>query len=434
MSSILIDTNLLLDDPTIIFKLSKKYDEVVIPITVLKELDKHKTNPDLSYSARQAIGAIEEFKTKYPGKLNLVVNHDDISTNDQRIIRAAKDTKATVATKDISMSIISESSGVKSKLYGNVVNGVFDPYLYIDNIEPLVIEDSDNDFIFDYRQEYCDEFYLTALKCLDPDSKFSKDSWFFVFINPAINGKEYIYANNPITMTLDRIDNLPNYRELSDNSIYLKALDSYQVCAMYALQNADNVLITGAWGSGKSLLSTAYAIINNKNKKTFISRPPIGVDQKYNIGYLPGTLKEKLSSWAMGFMSATYFLFGNTNGQEKNGKTFDFVKEEVFNSKFELIDANSLQGMSLLDDYLLVDEVQYCTIDLMSMILSRPTDESKLIMTGDLAQSYSVKPSNSGLLKLLRVMPHKSMAYIDLKYSYRSELLELADKLQDKTF
>ena len=58
MSSILIDTNLLLDDPTVIFKLTLEYDKIVIPITVLKELDKHKFNPDLSYSARQAINAI----------------------------------------------------------------------------------------------------------------------------------------------------------------------------------------------------------------------------------------------------------------------------------------------------------------------------------------------------------------------------------------
>jgi len=73
-------------------------------------------------------------------------------------------------------------------------------------------------------------------------------------------------------------------------------------------------------------------------------------------------------------------------------------------------------------------------IDLMSMILSRATRESKLIMTGDLAQSYSVKPSNSGLLKLLRAMPHSSICYIELKNSYRSNLTELAEKLQDKAF
>ena len=81
-----------------------------------------------------------------------------------------------------------------------------------------------------------------------------------------------------------------------------------------------------------------------------------------------------------------------------------------------------------------MDEVQYCTIDLMSMILSRANEDSRIIMTGDLAQSYTIKTSQSGLLKLLRAMPHTSMAYVDLKQTYRSDLLELAEKLQDKAF
>ena len=57
---------------------------------------------------------------------------------------------------------------------------------------------------------------------------------------------------------------------------------------------------------------------------------------------------------------------------------------------------------------LLVDEVQLISVDYMSMILSRPTENGKLIMMGDLAQSYDVvKPSESGLLKLLRALPHR---------------------------
>ena len=68
------------------------------------------------------------------------------------------------------------------------------------------------------------------------------------------------------------------------------------------------------------------------------------------------------------------------------------------------------------------------------MILSRPSESGKLILMGDLKQTYNVvKPSESGLLKLLRVLPHKSMAYVELQNSYRSDILEIADKLQDKT-
>ena len=91
--------------------------------------------------------------------------------------------------------------------------------------------------------------------------------------------------------------------------------------------------------------------------------------------------------------------------------------------------------MSLLEeDVLIVDETQLLDIDTLSMVLSRLSEGSKLILLGDLAQTYNVvRPSESGLLKLKRILPHRFIAHVDLKKSYRSELIELADKLQDKT-
>ena len=424
MSKILVDTNLLLDDPKIIFKLKKDYEKIVVSIVVLKELDKHKFNPDLSYSARAAINAIIEFKKLYPESIEFVVNTNDLSNNDELIIAAAAETDAIVATKDMSMTLIAESKGVKAKLYGNVANGIFDPYIYYNEYE---LNDR-----FSFLQKYTGPEYDSLIEVLIEEKNVIKDSWFFMFV---MDGDKSVatYANNPVTYSFDRIDNIPRYRVIDCEAFKLKAKDEYQVCAFYALKNADNVLITGKWGSGKSLISTAYALANN-SRKTFISRPPVGIDRKYDIGFLPGSTVDKLNSWAMGFLSSLYFLFGNTKNQEKDNKTFDYVKSELFKKYFELIDINSLQGLSLLDDYLLLDEVQLCTIDLLSMALSRATKEAKIIMTGDLVQSYTIKPSNSGLLKLLRVLPHKSLAYVDLKHAYRGEILELAEKLQDKTF
>jgi len=193
--------------------------------------------------------------------------------------------------------------------------------------------------------------------------------------------------------------------------------------------------LTGKWGSGKSLLASAYALEDN-DKKTFITRPPIGINGKYNIGFVPGDKEEKMVDWLAGFTSALYYIYGNTNGQTDGKNSYDYVKDTIFNQKYEVLPLNSIQGLSLLDDdMLLVDEVQLISVDYMSMILSRPTENGKLIMMGDLAQSYDVvKPSESGLLKLLRALPHRSMAYVRLETSYRSDILDLADKLQDKTF
>ena len=430
--NITVDTNLLLDDEKIIFKLLKDYDKIIIPITVLKELDKHKFNPHLAYSARNAIRSILEFKKTYPTQIEFPISDHDITNNDAKILEATKAENADLATKDVSMSLIAESQGVDTKLYDVVMNNLFEPYNYI-KVEQIYEENEH----FEWDRFYQNLEYDRIIELFSNILGYhlNRDAWFFIFIQ-AERQDPYIYANHPIKRYLTRVDHHSHYRELKcDNGRVIKARDIYQVCAIYALKEAPHILLTGKWGSGKSLLASAYAL-EDKEKKAFITRPPIGINSKYNIGFLPGDKDEKMVDWLAGFTSALYYIYGNTNGQtDGKNNSYDYVKDTIFNQKYEVLALNSIQGLSLLDDdLLLVDEVQLIDISYMSMILSRPTDNGKLILMGDLAQTYSIiKPSESGLLKLLRTLPHRSMAFIKLENSYRSDVLELADKLQDKT-
>ena len=267
------------------------------------------------------------------------------------------------------------------------------------------------------------------------ERKLDISTWFFLFID---NGEQdiYLYANNPITYSFTRIDNIPNYRTIKTDASTLEAADWYQICAIYGLKEAPNMLLTGKWGSGKTLLATACSLSLTK-KKAFITRPPVGINKHYDIGYLPGSKEDKMSDWFAGFISALYYLYSNTRDQKDgNGSTFDFVKDEIFRKRFETVPINAIQGMSLLEgDMLMVDEIQLVDVDYLSMILSRSSTGSKTILMGDLSQTYNVvRPSESGLLKLLRALPHRSMCHVNLKNNYRSELVELADQLQDKTF
>ena len=433
---VVVDTNLLLDDANIIFKLSSTYDKILVPLMVLRELDDHKFKPNTSYSAREAIRAIQKFKQEFPDKIIHDLDQENsLSENlipDFVIINAAEAYGADLATKDVSMAIVAEARGIKTTIFDTVMNGIFHPYTYLD-INDIFTKTE----IFSYAQYFSGKEYKECLKLFSSvaDKELDPDSWHFMFIS-CPSSDIIVYANNPVDHVLERIDNVPDYRSIKDDSIFLKAKDEYQICAIYALRKAPNVLITGKWGSGKSLVSTAYALANN-NKKTFISRPPVGISSKYDIGFLPGDKEEKMMSWFAGFMSALYYLFSNTRDQfdDKNRIKYDFVRDTLFREKFEAVLVNAIQGMSLLKgDILIVDEIQLIDIDYISMILSRGGKESKIILTGDLAQTYNVvKPSESGLLKLLRILPHPCLAYVDLKNTYRSELTELAEKLQDRT-
>jgi len=429
--TITIDTNLLLDDSNIIYKLSKEYDCILIPHTVLKELDKHKYNQDLSYSARNAIMSIRQFKEEYPEKIKFHIQGGEIDNNDAWIIEASKKYDADLATKDISMSIIAEAEGLTSKLYDVVLNNVYQPYHYV-TIEDIYKNIGD---IIQLERFYSKDNYEPILQLFSDILKkeLNRDSWFFIFVQT--ENETHVYANHPIKQFLIRIDHHKQYQEIKcNNGAKIKARDIYQNCAIFALREAPNVLITGKWGSGKSLISSAY-VLEDKDKKTFISRPPSGINSKYEIGFLPGDKEDKMMDWLGGFTSSLYYIYGNTNGQGTNANSYNYVKEEVFDKKFEVLPMNSIQGLSLLEgDTMIIDEIQLVSVDYMSMILSRPTQNGKLILLGDLKQTYNiVKPSESGLLKLLRILPHHSMAFIDLKKSYRSDIITLADKLQDKT-
>jgi predicted ribonuclease YlaK len=132
---VVVDTNLLLDDPKILFKLTNKYDQVVIPITVLKELDKHKFKPDMSFSAREAIRVLKEFKNNHSDKIVFDLSGIDTdfdNSNDGKIIKSAKLNDAAIATKDVSMQIIAEAQKLDTMLYDVVMNNLFHPYIYIE--------------------------------------------------------------------------------------------------------------------------------------------------------------------------------------------------------------------------------------------------------------------------------------------------------------
>ena len=245
-----------------------------------------------------------------------------------------------------------------------------------------------------------------------------------------------VYAHNPTEKIFEKIDDNPDYREIViDKGTKVKALDIYQVCAIYALKRAPNTLLCGSYGSGKSLLATASSLATN-NKKTFISRPNIAVDKKFSLGFLPGAVDEKLIPWMGGILSALYYIFSNTRAQinkDVEYNTYDFVKDTIFKKYFEMLSIETIQGISFMkDDILILDESQLCSISVLSTILSRFGKGSKFIGTGDIKQMYdTIKPSESGLLKLLRLLPSEQMAYVELKNNYRSGLLNLADKLQN---
>jgi PhoH-like ATPase len=235
------------------------------------------------------------------------------------------------------------------------------------------------------------------------------------------------YCYNP-NKGIERIDNIPETSKIRiKGASIIEPKDIYQKCAVYAMKEAEAALITGRFGSGKTLIATAMALSLTK-RKIFITRPPIGISSAYDIGFLPGSKDEKMLEWAGGFLSALNYMF-----KDSKGMNYENIKNQLFFEKFEIIPLNMIQGVSILEgEILIVDEVQLITREYMSMILSRMGEGSKLFLLGDLNQTYStISRQDSGLFRLQQLLPHEAIAHVELKNIYRNKLTELAMKLTE---
>jgi phosphate starvation-inducible protein PhoH len=145
-----------------------------------------------------------------------------------------------------------------------------------------------------------------------------------------------------------------------------------------SLTDPDNniVFTTGPAGTGKTLISTLYAIREfraGRVDKIIITRPAVSVDEQH--GFLPGTLVEKMAPWTR----PIFDIFD----QFYHPKEMEYLVE---NNKIEVAPLAYMRGRTFKDAIILADEMQNATQEQMKMLLTRIGDNSKLIVTGDLNQ------------------------------------------------
>jgi phosphate starvation-inducible PhoH-like protein len=144
------------------------------------------------------------------------------------------------------------------------------------------------------------------------------------------------------------------------------------------------IIVTGPAGTGKTLFATEYGIrnfLNGSVEKIVFTRPSVSVDE--DLGFLPGTLEEKMAPWMRPIYDVLYQFISVKEVQQ-------YMEEKII----EIAPLGFMRGRTFKNTWIIADEMQNCTVNQMKMLLTRLGTNSRIIVTGDLEQHDRVNEMN----------------------------------------
>ncbi|MFP4418336.1 MAG: PhoH family protein [Chitinispirillaceae bacterium] len=211
------------------------------------------------------------------------------------------------------------------------------------------------------------------------------------------------------------------------------ARNSEQAFALDALldDSIGLVSLVGKAGTGKTLLAVAASIYKTVDENVFnrilVSRPTLPMGQ--DIGFLPGTVEEKLTPWMYPIADNVELIM---RGEPKSARQARGFRELVNMGILVIEPLTYIRGRSIHNQYLIVDEAQNLTPHELKTIITRVGDGTKIVLTGDPYQidnPYIDSSSNGLSVVVERFKTHAIAAHVTLKRGERSVLSELAANL-----
>jgi len=164
----------------------------------------------------------------------------------------------------------------------------------------------------------------------------------------------------------------------------------------------DIVFGIGPAGTGKTLLAVQSAVKffkEGKVDKIIVTRPAVSVDE--DLGFLPGTLEQKMAPWTRPIFDVLREYF--------NAREIESMIEE---GVIEIAPLAYMRGRTFKDAFILADEMQNATPNQMKMLLTRLGQGSMMAVTGDLAQADRLK--DNGLINFVELLESKQLEHLDV--------------------
>ncbi len=466
VKNFVLDTNILLHNPNALFVF--KEHNVIIPFTVIEELDKLKRKEDdLGRNARETIRHLDRLRTQgrltdgvrwggfsprvgaaasvgtdgQTGTIRIDVGERDRpdaireEMPDNRIIAVAwhlqqQGVRTVFVSKDLSARIKSDALGITTEDFEN--QKVDSERLYTGYLN-LEVEDELIDQLYKDRLLPVDRL-TKALTITDPE------------------GHTYVrnFTANQFAALKSKED--PDHtglcRRLADTDhvipvtgprkpVYgLMARNVQQTMAFDLLMDDEIRLVTllGGAGTGKTLLAIAAGMAKvyaeERYDKLLVARPimPLGRD----IGYLPGDKDEKLGAWMQPIFDNLEYLLSTRGAQLQTADSHSSeqrIEKLIADGRLVLEPLTYIRGRSIPHQFMIVDEAQNLTPHEVKTIVSRVGEGTKLVLTGDIGQIDNpyLDSSSNGLSYTVEKMKSLGIVgHVTLAKSERSELASLA--------
>jgi PhoH-like ATPase len=437
-----IDTSVFLTDSSCLFKFGN--NDLFIAHKVLEEVDKHKKRQDsVGFHARQTIKQLDELREKgclsngirlakgmgilkveessrpLPGSLSMRIPDHQILGVAVAVKEAYPKRKTIMLSRDINMRVIANACGLISEDY-EILKVVEDVDKIYTGFVEIVVDDELIEQFYNDERVFFDKLFQQERKIkLHPNQ--------FIILISSSNPKKsalarFVLDEKPIEKIRDE------YKSLTMGIFPRNKEQKFSYDLLFD-DSIKFVSLIGKAGSGKTLMAIAAGMeqtlsLNNKNniyRKIVVSRPvqPLGKD----IGFLPGTMHEKMMPWLMPIQDNMETILGKDNV---------YLSEYVERGKIQIEALTYIRGRSINNAFIVIDEAQNLTAHEVKTILTRVGENTKIVLTGDIEQIdniYTNETSNGLTYAVEKFKSHDISGHITFLKGERSRLATISSKI-----
>jgi len=413
-------------------------NDIIVPMKVLEEIDKHKKRQDtVGSNARtiirifddlRAVGSLYEGVQIQKGKGILTVRPsalnvhaylpDDLSPDvpDHKIIATAMQERerspnndVTLVSRDVNMRVICDALGLATEDYN-----------------PDQVLESGDEVYTGFTEKLVDDSVIDTFYTGGPLESITEESGSyhpnqFVMLKSNVN-------NSRTALTRFIADGVPFQKIYNKKNAYgISPRNKEQKFAMDLLfdKSIPIVSLIGSAGTGKTLCALSagleQVLKTEDYTRLIVSRPiqPLGKE----IGFLPGTMEEKMAPWLKPIQDNLQFLMGNDKLM---------LQEYLDRGTIEMEAITYIRGRSISKAFMIIDEAQNLTRHELKTIITRVGEDTKLILTGDIEQidNVYVDETSNGLTYAVEKFKEYSLGgHVTFTKGERSEIATLGAKI-----